>query len=83
MTKKGKLKTKPETEWKRILTSEQFGILRRKATETPFTGVMWTPKFLEGMYVPDVVPGKRLDKNEVEKRRQEALVKSIVSIFDF
>lgn len=29
---------KPEEEWKRILTPEQYEILRRRGTERPFTG---------------------------------------------
>lgn len=31
-------KQKPDEEWKKILTPEQYNILRKEGTETPFTG---------------------------------------------
>ena len=35
---------KPESEWKRLLTKEQYRILRRKGTERAFTGLHWNNK---------------------------------------
>ena len=32
---------KSDVEWKKLLSTEQFDILRREGTETPFTGVTW------------------------------------------
>ena len=32
---------KSESEWKKILTEEQFEVARRKGTEAPFTGRYW------------------------------------------
>ncbi len=32
---------KSEEEWKRLLTTEQFHVARRKETERPFTGAYW------------------------------------------
>ncbi|NOT73324.1 MAG: peptide-methionine (R)-S-oxide reductase MsrB [Cyclobacteriaceae bacterium] len=33
--------TKPEAEWKKQLTSQQFYVLRKKGTEQAFTGALW------------------------------------------
>jgi peptide-methionine (R)-S-oxide reductase len=33
--------TKPEEEWRRTLTPEQYRILRERGTEPPFTGKYW------------------------------------------
>lgn len=41
---------KPDSEWKKILTQEQFDVLRNKATERPFTGEFYK-HFEEGVYV--------------------------------
>ncbi|MBI4870394.1 MAG: peptide-methionine (R)-S-oxide reductase MsrB [Candidatus Riflebacteria bacterium] len=32
---------RPESEWRRGLTDEQYRVLRQKATERPFTGKYW------------------------------------------
>jgi peptide-methionine (R)-S-oxide reductase len=40
---------KSEAEWKKILTPEQFRVLRRKGTERAFTGQYWNSKKL-GIY---------------------------------
>ncbi len=42
--------TKPEKEWKKCLTKEQYEILRGKGTEQPFTGKLLANK-KKGMYV--------------------------------
>ncbi len=31
--------TRTDEEWKKLLTADQYAVLREKATETPFTGV--------------------------------------------
>ena len=33
--------TKPDAEWKKTLTADQYNILRQKGTERPFTGTYW------------------------------------------
>jgi len=38
-----------EAEWKRLLTPEQYHVLRQKGTERPFTGQYWNHKE-EGVY---------------------------------
>jgi len=40
---------KDEAEWKKQLSSEQFQVTRRKATEPPFTGQYWD-NHQEGVY---------------------------------
>jgi peptide-methionine (R)-S-oxide reductase len=40
---------KPEGEWKKLLTPEQFWVTRRKGTERPFTGAYWNTKS-EGVF---------------------------------
>ncbi len=39
-----KSKLKPDQEWKKILTPEQYNILREEGTETPFTGKLLSEK---------------------------------------
>ncbi len=41
--------SKSEEEWKKILTSEQFEICRKKGTERAFTGIYWDAKD-KGLY---------------------------------
>lgn len=45
----GDLKNKSEEYWKEKLTSEQYGVLRQKGTEPPFTGKFYK-NFNSGMY---------------------------------
>ena len=40
---------KTETEWKKILTSEQFQVMRKAGTEKPFTGI-YNDHYLKGVY---------------------------------
>lgn len=50
-TKKGEFKvTKTDAEWKKVLTQEQYDVLRLKATERPFTGEYYK-NFKKGVYV--------------------------------
>lgn len=49
--KKGEFKvTKTDAEWKKVLTQEQYDVLRLKATERPFTGEYYK-NFKKGVYV--------------------------------
>ena len=41
--------SKPDEEWKKILTSEQYDVCRKKGTERAFTGIYWDTKD-NGMY---------------------------------
>ena len=41
--------SKPDEEWKKILTPEQFDVCRKKGTEQSFTGIYWDTKD-EGTY---------------------------------
>ena len=41
--------SKPDEEWKKILTTEQFDVCRKKGTEQSFTGIYWDTKD-EGTY---------------------------------
>ena len=41
--------SKPEEEWEKILTPEQFDVCRKKGTERAFAGVYWDVKD-KGMY---------------------------------
>ena len=40
---------KPDSEWKKILTKEQYRVVRKKGTERAFTGTYWNNKE-EGTY---------------------------------
>ncbi len=40
---------KPDEEWKKELTPEQYRVLRQKGTERPFTGKYWDTK-TKGVY---------------------------------
>ncbi|MBI4549321.1 MAG: peptide-methionine (R)-S-oxide reductase MsrB [Candidatus Omnitrophica bacterium] len=41
---------KSETEWKKVLSAEQYRVLRQKGTERAFTGEYWDTK-TQGTYV--------------------------------
>ena len=41
--------SKPDEEWKKILTPEQFDVCRKKGTERAFTGIYWDTK-VSGTY---------------------------------
>lgn len=43
-------KNTPDVEWKKILTQEEYDVLRQKATERPFTGEYYK-HFKKGVYV--------------------------------
>jgi len=36
--------TKTEAEWKKLLTDEEYYVLRKKGTDRPFTGTLWNNK---------------------------------------
>lgn len=40
---------RPDSEWRQVLTPEQFGVLREKATEPPFSGE-YDGLYAEGIY---------------------------------
>ena len=40
---------KPDTEWRKMLTPEQYRVVRRQGTERAFTGTYWNNK-ANGMY---------------------------------
>jgi peptide-methionine (R)-S-oxide reductase len=41
--------TKPDDEWRRLLTEEQYRVTRKKGTERAFTGAYWNSK-QDGVY---------------------------------
>ncbi len=41
---------KPDSEWKKILSEDQYYILREKGTERPFTGKYWNTKDIGTYY---------------------------------
>ncbi len=41
--------SKPDEEWKKILTAKQFDVCRNKGTERAFTGMYWDTKD-DGVY---------------------------------
>lgn len=49
-TASGEIVVKSNQEWKKTLTSEQYEVLREKATERPFTGKYWETRD-DGTYV--------------------------------
>jgi len=51
---------KTETEWKGVLTPNQYHVLREKGTERPFTGEYWNSKG-EGVYTCEGGGQERFD----------------------
>lgn len=56
--------SRTEEEWKKILTPEQYQIMRKKGTERPFTGAFWNHKE-KGTYVCGGC-GQRLFSSEIK-----------------